>query len=283
VFIGRKNSLLHFKARRDRLEKEYRAGDVYVFKEARLPFLESSIGDLFWGSVFEDIFWTYLKHDDCYEESSMQPYYDLLQEGTYCLRNSAVDVRVEAGDVVLDVGSWIGDFAAYASVKGATVYAFEPSENIFDFLLKTAKLNKSINPVKKGLSDTASTLAFANEENSVANAIISDLSPSLKAQFVETTTVDAFVKENGLDRVDFTKADIEGHERNMLKGARETLKNFAPKLAICTYHLPDDPEVLARIIKDANPAYNIVQKRKKLYAAVPDRKNATPSGTIEYS
>ncbi|GHT02290.1 hypothetical protein AGMMS50276_32120 [Synergistales bacterium] len=38
---------------------------------------------------------------------------------------------------------------------------------------------------------------------------------------------------------------------------------------ICTYHLPDDPEVLADIIKEANPAYNIVQKKMKLYASVP--------------
>ena len=269
VFFGHKNCFLHFKARRDHLEEQYRAGDVYVFKEVRLPFLESSTGDFFWGSVFEDIFWTYLKHDDCYEESSMNPYYDLLQEGTYCLRNDVVDVRVNAGDVVLDVGSWVGDFAAYASAKGATVYAFEPSENSYDYLLKTAKLNKNINPVKKGLSNIASTAAFINDENSVSSGIVSDMPTNSREELIETTTVDAFVEENVLSSVDFIKADIEGHERRMLEGARETLRKFAPKLAVCTYHLPDDPEVLARIIKDSNPAYNIVQKRKKLYASVP--------------
>lgn len=85
---------------------------------------------------------------------------------------------------------------------------------------------------------------------------------------MEITTVDAFVSTHNLPRVDFIKADIEGYERHMLEGAQETLKRFAPKLALCTYHLPDDPEVLASLIKQANPAYHIVQKRKKLYAAV---------------
>ncbi|MDR2174832.1 MAG: hypothetical protein LBO82_02695 [Synergistaceae bacterium] len=33
-------------------------------------------------------------------------------------------------------------------------------------------------------------------------------------------------------------------------------------MAICTYHLPDDPEVLENLIKKANPAYNVPQERR---------------------
>ena len=85
---------------------------------------------------------------------------------------------------------------------------------------------------------------------------------------LSVTTIDAFVKENGILNIDFIKADIEGAERDMLYGARETLKYHAPKLAICTYHRADDPEILEKIIRDANPNYTIVQKRYKLYACV---------------
>lgn len=46
------------------------------------------------------------------------------------------------------------------------------------------------------------------------------------------------------------------------------LKEFAPKLAICTYHLTDDKEVLERLIKEANKNYIIEHRYKKLYAYV---------------
>jgi FkbM family methyltransferase len=153
-------------------------------------------------------------------------------------------------------------------------YAFEPADDSYEYLLQTAKLNKNIYPVKKGLGNVKTTGTLIKEEDvSVGNKIASESSTEegQHVQQVELTTIDDFVKENGLTRVDFIKADIEGYERYMLEGARETLKNFAPKLAICTYHLPDDPEVLESLIKKANPAYNIVQKKSKLFASVPGK------------
>jgi FkbM family methyltransferase len=234
--------------------------------------LDSGNEKTFFIDVFEDTFFAYVQYDDCYDEAKMDFYYDLLPEGTYGLRNGLVDVTVKADDVVLDAGSWIGDFAAYASVQGALVYAFEPSVATYGYLLKTAELNKNILPVQKGLGHMKVVATFIHSpDNSGKDTAILERQADIGEQSIKITTIDTFVLENGLTRVDFIKADIEGHERYMLEGAKETLKKFAPKLAICTYHLPDDPEVLAKIIKAANPAYNIVQKRKKLYASVPDR------------
>ena len=67
---------------------------------------------------------------------------------------------------------------------------------------------------------------------------------TVETKTVNVTTIDEFVKSNNIEKVDFIKADIEGAERDMLRGATEVLKKFAPKLAICIYHLPDDKEVL---------------------------------------
>ena len=83
---------------------------------------------------------------------------------------------------------------------------------------------------------------------------------------VDVTTIDRFISEKGIERVDFIKADIEGAERLMLAGAKETLRRFAPNLAVCTYHFDDDPQVLEALIKDANPNYRVVHKWKKLFA-----------------
>lgn len=87
---------------------------------------------------------------------------------------------------------------------------------------------------------------------------------------VEVMTIDAFVEQKQLERVDYIKADIEGSERDMLKGAYETIKKFHPKISICTYHLPDDKEILENLLKDIEPGYVIEHKWKKMYAYVPE-------------
>ena len=49
---------------------------------------------------------------------------------------------------------------------------------------------------------------------------------------VAMTTLDFFVKDNGIPRVDFIKVDIEGYELRFLGGASETLRQFHPFLQI---------------------------------------------------
>jgi Methyltransferase FkbM domain len=58
-----------------------------------------------------------------------------------------------------------------------------------------------------------------------------------------------------LPGVDFIKMDIEGAERHALAGASRLLATYKPRLAICIYHGPDDPEVVPRVIRAANGTY----------------------------
>ena len=249
-------------------------GKYYKFRDVKLPLLSESEEELLFRTIYEDTFWSYLHCGNNYDEKTFDECDKFLLEGLYGLVNEKVNVTVKPGDIVIDCGSWVGDFAAYASVAGGgAIYAFEPADETFIMLQKTAELNPNIIPVKKGLAGKTETMTIFNMSgNSGGNSLMNhEASINFeRASSVEAISIDDFVRENNLPRVDFIKADIEGFERHMLEGAQETLRNFAPKLALCTYHLPDDPEVMEALIKKANPKYNVVQKRKKLFASVPN-------------
>jgi hypothetical protein len=75
---------------------------------------------------------------------------------------------------------------------------------------------------------------------------------------VPVTTVDHLVEELHLPRVDFIKMDIEGAEREALRGATQTLARYFPELMLDSYHRPDDMQVLPPIIRQANPRYSMI-------------------------
>jgi FkbM family methyltransferase len=216
-------------------------------------------------------------YNDNYEKNIVDILDAQTGEGPYGYKDGDFDVTVKNGDVVVDCGAWIGDFSAYAASKGAKVYAFEPVRSIFQILQETAKLNDNrIVPVQMGLSNTTGALEIPLEagKSTLGNAIVAERNKVFLRQrkvnydTVNLMTLDKFVEDNGIKKIDFIKADIEGAERLMLQGAAKALKTFAPKLAICTYHLPDDPEVLEKIIRETNPRCQVVQSRHKLFACV---------------
>ena len=67
---------------------------------------------------------------------------------------------------------------------------------------------------------------------------------------INMTTIDDFVQERGLSRLDFIKLDIEGSELAALEGARQSFLRFAPRFAICIYHKPEDIWTIPQFIKD---------------------------------
>ena len=53
-------------------------------------------------------------------------------------------------------------------------------------------------------------------------------------------SIDSFVEQTGLDRVDLIKLDLEGADFHAILGAVKTIQNFRPQLAISIYHrLPE--------------------------------------------
>jgi FkbM family methyltransferase len=247
-------------------------GTWFDFNGAKLPDISNDIGVVKQlVSVFQDTFLVSCYYGDNYDKSIVEELDKNMMEGPYGYSDGAFDVTVKKNDVVIDAGAWIGDFGAYAASKGAITYAFEPILDTFKILIKTDKLNENkIYPVQKGLGDKDCDLFIYKDSTiDMGASILSSCKEQLaEAETITVTTLDKFAEDNKLTKIDFIKADIEGAERYMLQGAKQVLKKFAPKLAICTYHLPDDPQVLEAIIKEANPNYTVVHLRHKLFAMV---------------
>jgi FkbM family methyltransferase len=247
---------------------KYFKNGVFYFKGAKLPDIR---GDrektAFLKYVVEEVFLIYMYYDDNYDRSIVEPLSKYI-DAPYGYKDGDFDVTIKKGDVVIDGGAWIGDFSAYCAVKGAVCYAFEPASETYKVLEKTAELNDGkIIPVQAGLSDKDGEIPiFINSTFSGGNSIISN--NGVSTEMIKIVSLDTFVSKNNITKIDFIKADIEGAERDMLRGAANVLKKFAPKLAICTYHLPDDREVIEKIILEINPNYKIIHLRDKLFAKV---------------
>lgn len=100
-----------------RMAKKFTTDDCIKIKDVRLPLLDEERAHWLWGGMLEDTFGSYYYFDDRYDEEIFNLCDYVLGEGLYGCVNDNVNVTVNPGDIVIDAGSWIGDFAAYSSIK----------------------------------------------------------------------------------------------------------------------------------------------------------------------
>lgn len=69
----------------------------------------------------------------------------------------------------------------------------------------------------------------------------------------QTMTIDEMITEP----FSFIKADIESYEYRMLLGARESIRKWKPRLAICIYHNAVDFYSIPLLVKSFVPEYKL--------------------------
>ena len=137
--------------------------------------------------------------------------------------------EVKDDAVIFDIGAWKGDTAYFFSKKcsdNAKIYAFEPDNYAYEILEKMKNKYKLNNVIAKNI-----LLSNADKEIDFVSMIPN--TPTVKKNAI---TIDKFVEENNIEKIDYIKMDVEGAERTILEGAIKTIKKFKPHLAIAIYH-----------------------------------------------
>jgi FkbM family methyltransferase len=164
------------------------------------------------------------------------------------------------GDVILDVGSHVGLFALKALENGASkVIAIEPNPQNIECLRRNLKNEIASGKVviyAKGAWDKDDFLEMSEvPDDSGEDSFVIQYKNSKETGRLPLTTIDKIVMELSLERVDYIKMDIEGAERMALAGASESIRRWHPRMAICVYHLPDDPIVIPAVINKTGLDY----------------------------
>lgn len=147
---------------------------------------------------------------------------------------------LKPGDVFVDVGSHVGYFAMLAArlvEPEGTVHAFEPVPSLFSQLGENVTANGLdnilLNDSACWSSDGPITIYESNHANSGKSSAYNDnadsrAGKSIESHEVEGVTLDTYLERVGTSSVNLIKIDVEGGEKAVLAGARETLARHRP-------------------------------------------------------
>ncbi|MGN0407151.1 MAG: FkbM family methyltransferase [Bacteroides sp.] len=187
-------------------------------------------------------------------------YENISKDGQYfCI---APFMRNRPKEVFVDCGAFVGDTVEkYIWNKTAVfdkIYAFEPNKKNYSAMCTRIKrLNEEwglpeekIIPVFAGIGK-ANGKVFVENESEAESSTTTRLSSNGKGE-VNIYSLDNFFEDKN---VGFIKADIEGFEKDMIKGAEQLIKRSHPVIAVCIYHNANDMYSIMQIIKKYDAGY----------------------------
>ncbi|MEM7406146.1 MAG: FkbM family methyltransferase [Pseudomonadota bacterium] len=157
-------------------------------------------------------------------------------------------------EVFVDGGAFDGDtietFARLTDNRFAGVYAFEPDKATHARLAARFAADDRVTAIPKGLFDRSTELYFDNA-GTRGSVIVESADDGIR---IDVTSIDEVAAG---DPVTYIKLNIEGAELPALDGARRTIEQYRPTLAVAVYHRPADLWEIPRKIKSILPDYDL--------------------------
>ena len=94
-----------------------------------------------------------------------------------------------------------------------------------------------------------------------ANRIVDESKELCKE--IQAVALDSFF-ENKQDKPTFIKADVEGSESDLIRGAEQIIRGNKPMIAICVYHQIEDLFEIPIRLKQLNPEYRMAVRHHML-------------------
>ncbi len=172
-------------------------------------------------------------------------------------------VKVEKGDVVLDIGANLGMFSVYAqNFHPSRVVAVEPGPEEFPLLVKNLKNFDNAESYDYAVSKETGKVRFSSTDEGVSNHIAEGNFDVLQygnhvyqTVEVDSININDLIKEAKLDKIDYLKIDCEGAELDIFETIdKNYLRNSVRKIAV-EYHTLKIKERLLRII--LSEGYNL--------------------------
>ena len=176
--------------------------------------------------------------------------------------------------VCIDLGSNIGYYAVIESNiigESGKIFAIEPSPINFPILKLNLENQKKNNFVAYniGIGDKNEEMEFIISAKSNWSRIRMNnekINSEDKVIKIPVKTLNSFVNENDIKKIDILRMDVEGFEYNIIVGANNVLEKYKPKIFVEIHKMYLGKEKTCKIFNDLkNKGYEIKYYIPRIY------------------
>ncbi len=142
-------------------------------------------------------------------------------------------VNKTTNPVFVDIGANVGHHSLFMSQYCASVHAFEPNSLVRERLEEKIAINaiENIFVHAVGMGDEDAQLPFfasGSCNSGTGSFVLGHSSDNKESGMLRVVQADTYLAKLGLSAIDLIKIDVEGFEKKVLLGLKETIEHYRP-------------------------------------------------------